>query len=363
MSIALRRAGEAAILPETGLELSIVIPCLNEAETIGTCVVKAVGFLRRHCIRGEVVVADNGSTDDSRAIVRGLGGRVVEVPVRGYGAALRAGTAAARGRYVIIGDADDSYDFSDLMPFLASLRAGNELVVGNRFKGGIKPGAMPALHKYLGNPVLSFIGRLLFRVGLGDFHCGLRGFAREAILGLDLHTTGMEFASEMIVCASLAGLSIAEVPTILSKDGRSRPPHLRTWRDGWRHLRFLLLYSPRWLFFYPGFALIVIGLAMNLLLLPGPVTIGLGVVLDIHTMLVADAAAIVGVQSVCFALIASNTRQRASCCRSRRAIAASSTSSRWSACCCSAASSSLPACSASGPPLRAGRSSILAISA
>jgi glycosyltransferase involved in cell wall biosynthesis len=304
MSVALRRSGTPPARVQTTRELSIVIPCLNEAETIGTCIMKAVGFLRRHRISGEVVVADNGSTDASRAIVRSLGGRVVDVPVRGYGAALRAGTEAAQGRYVIIGDADDSYDFSDLMPFLASLRAGSELVVGNRFKGGIKPGAMPALHKYLGNPVLSFIGRLFFRVGLGDFHCGLRGFAREAILGLELNTTGMEFASEMIVRASLAGLSIVEVPTTLSKDGRSRPPHLRTWRDGWRHLRFLLLYSPRWLFLYPGFALIAVGVALNLLLLPGPVAIGRGVVLDIHSMLVASAAAIVGVQSVCFALIA-----------------------------------------------------------
>jgi Glycosyl transferase family 2 len=294
-----RPQSEAAVL-----ELSIVIPCLNEAETIGVCVVKAVGFLKRHRIAGEVIVADNGSTDDSRTIVRCLGARVVEVAARGYGAALQAGIAAAEGRYVIMGDGDDSYDFNDLMPFVASLRAGAELVVGNRFKGGIASGAMPPLHRYLGNPVLSFIGRFFFHVGIGDFHCGLRGFARAAIVGLELQTTGMEFASEMIVRAALAGLKIAEVPTRLAKDGRTRKPHLHTWRDGWRHLRFLLLFSPRWLFLYPGIVLIALGVGANAALLPGPVAIGRTVVLDIHTMLVACAAAIVGVQSVCCALIA-----------------------------------------------------------
>jgi glycosyltransferase involved in cell wall biosynthesis len=286
------------------LELSIVIPCLNEAETIGICVLKATGFLNRHGIAGEVVVADNGSTDGSKAIVRVLGARLVDVAIRGYGAALQAGIAAARGRYVIVGDADDSYDFANLMPFVISLRAGRALVVGNRFKGGIAPGAMPFLHRYLGNPVLSSVGRLFFKSRVGDFHCGLRGFAREAIVGLDLQTTGMEFASEMIVRASLAGLAIAEVPTTLSKDGRSRPPHLNTWRDGWRHLRFLLLYSPRWLFLYPGFALVMIGLFTSVLLLPGPLAIANRLTLDIHTMLVACACLVVGVQSVCFALLA-----------------------------------------------------------
>jgi glycosyltransferase involved in cell wall biosynthesis len=286
------------------LELSIVIPCLNEAETIGICVLKATGFLNRHGIAGEVVVADNASTDDSKAIVRVLGARVVDVATRGYGAALQAGIAAARGRYVIVGDADDSYDFANLMPFVTGLRAGSALVVGNRFKGGIAPGAMPFLHRYLGNPVLSYVGRLFFKSGVGDFHCGLRGFAREAIVGLDLQTTGMEFASEMIVRASLAGLAITEVPTTLSKDGRSRPPHLSTWRDGWRHLRFLLLYSPRWLFLYPGFALVLIGLFTSVLLLPGPLPIADRLTLDIHTMLVACACLVVGVQSVCFALLA-----------------------------------------------------------
>jgi hypothetical protein len=293
------------MLPEaSGLEFSIVMPCLDEAETLGGCLAKAFDFLERSGIAGEVIVADNGSTDGSQAIALALGARLVEVPVRGYGAALQAGIAAAAGRYVIMGDADGSYDFSDLGGFVASLRAGHELVMGNRFSGSIELGAMPLLHRYLGNPVLSFLGRLFFKARIGDFHCGLRGFSREAILALDLRTTGMEFASEMVVRSALAGLRIAEIPTRLAKDGRSRSPHLRTWRDGWRHLRFLLLYSPRWLFFYPGAALVLLGLAGALPLLAGPVAIGKDVVLDVHTMLVACTCCLVGVQSVCFALIA-----------------------------------------------------------
>lgn len=288
---------------EDQLELSIVMPCLNEAETIATCVEKGMGFLEREGIAGEVVVADNGSTDGSQNIASRLGARVIDVPTRGYGAALIAGIFAARGRFVIVGDADDSYDFNALEPFLKKLRDGADLVMGNRFRGGIEPGAMPPLHRYLGNPVLSFIGRLFFNIDLGDFHCGLRGFSRDAILRLKLRTTGMEFASEMVVRAALAGLKLAEVPTTLSKDGRSRQPHLRTWRDGWRHLRFLLLYSPRWLFLYPGLAMIFIGAVMSAMLSFGTVWIGrFG--LDIRTMLVASASCIVGVQSVCFAIIA-----------------------------------------------------------
>jgi glycosyltransferase involved in cell wall biosynthesis len=287
------------------IELTILMPCLNEAETLGLCISKALRYLQDSGVSGEVVVGDNGSADGSKEIARKLGARVVEIPIRGYGAALRGGITAARGRFVIMGDADDSYDFSDLGLFLARLREGNDLVMGNRFKGGIMPGAMPFLHRYLGNPVLSTIGRIFFKVGPGDFHCGLRGFSRDAILGLGLRTTGMEFASEMVVRAALSGMRMAEVPTILSKDGRSRPPHLRTWRDGWRHLKFLLLYSPKWLFLYPGIALLVLGAAMNALLLFGPVSFR-GIEFDIRTMLVASASCIVGVQSICFAALARN---------------------------------------------------------
>jgi hypothetical protein len=283
------------------LELSIVMPCLNEAVTVGRCVEKARAFLAAHGVAGEVVVADNGSTDGSRELSLAAGARVVEVADRGYGAALAGGIAAARGRFVIMGDADDSYDFSALLPFLERLRAGHDLVMGNRFAGGIAPGAMPLLHRYLGNPVLSFLGRLLFRSPCRDFHCGLRGFRRAAILALDLRTTGMEFASEMVVKAALHGLVVGEVPTTLSRDGRDTPPKLRTWRDGWRHLRFLLLFSPRWLFLYPGLALMTLGTAVTAWLLPGTRRLG-GVELDVHTMLYAATAVVVGFQAVAFAL-------------------------------------------------------------
>jgi glycosyltransferase involved in cell wall biosynthesis len=282
------------------IELSIVMPCLNEAETLETCIRKAMGFLREHGVSGEVVVADNGSTDGSQEIAARLGARVVPVERKGYGSALIGGIAAARGRYVVMGDADDSYDFTSLMPFLEKLREGYDLVMGNRFRGGIKPGAMPFLHKYLGNPVLTFIGRLFFGSPCGDFHCGLRGFSKDAVRVMDLRTTGMEFASEMVVKASLRRLRITEVPTTLSPDGRSRPPHLRTWRDGWRHLRFLLLYSPKWLFLYPGYALIALGLAGGAWLLPGPQTIG-GITFDVHTLLYCALAVLIGFQSVWFA--------------------------------------------------------------
>ncbi len=284
------------------LELTILMPCLNEAETLAACIGKARAFLERTGIAGEIVVADNGSTDGSQAIADTLGARVVPVPERGYGAALGGGIQAARGRFVIMGDADDSYDFSRLDAFVDQLRAGADLVMGNRFSGGIAPGAMPWLHRYVGNPVLSAIGRLFFRASIGDFHCGLRGFSRAAILGLNLRTAGMEFASEMVVKATLAQLDIREVPTTLAKDGRSRPPHLRSFRDGWRHLRFLLLFSPRWLFLYPGIALLTAGLLLGAILLPGPLHLG-RTSLDIHTFLVAALCIIVGLQSITFAII------------------------------------------------------------
>ena len=286
------------------LELTILMPCLNEAETLAVCVQKAMSYLKRSGISGEVLIADNGSTDGSQAIAEAGGARVVPVPERGYGAALKGGIAAARGRFIIMGDADDSYDFENLDPFVAKLRAGDDIVMGNRFLGGIDPGAMPFLHRYLGNPVLSFLGRLFFRIKVGDFHCGLRGFNTAAVRKLRLETSGMEFASEMVVRASLACLTITEVPTTLKKDGRSRPPHLKTWRDGWRHLRFLLVYSPRYLFFYPGVVLILIGLLGMTTLFPGPITVTHGIRLDIHTYLVAAMTLLVGVQALSFSVIA-----------------------------------------------------------
>jgi len=291
-------------------ELTILMPCLNEAATVGSCIAKARGFLERSGIDGEVLIADNGSNDGSRQLAERAGARVVEVAERGYGAALAGGIAAARGRYIIMGDADDSYDFSRLETFVARLREGYPLVMGNRFRGGIRKGAMPFLHRYVGNPVLSFVGRLLFRTGVGDFHCGLRGFDREAARSLHLTTTGMEFASELIVKASLAGWRIAEVPTTLSPDGRGRPPHLRTWRDGWRHLRFLLLFSPRWLFLYPGIALLAAGTALTTALYFTPLHF-MGAGLDIHSMLYASAAALLGMQLCLFALFARVSAQNA----------------------------------------------------
>ena len=280
-------------------ELTILMPCLNEAETIGICVEKARTFLESRGIDGEVLVADNGSTDGSQTIAERLGARVVSVPERGYGSALMGGIAAARGRYMIMGDADDSYDFSALDPFVSKLREGYELVMGNRFKGGIERNAMPFLHRYLGNPVLSRIGRLFFGSPIGDFHCGLRGFNRDAIRGLGLTTTGMEFASELVVKSTLQDLRVTEVATTLSPDGRSAAPHLRTWRDGWRHLRFLLLFSPRWLFLYPGLVLMTVGLATMLWLLPGPRRLGpLG--LDVNTLVYSGAAIVLGFQAVTF---------------------------------------------------------------
>jgi glycosyltransferase involved in cell wall biosynthesis len=284
-------------------ELTILMPCLNEAETLAICIAKAVSYLERSGVHGEVLIADNGSTDGSQAIALAAGARVVAIAGKGYGCALLGGIHAARGRYVIMGDSDDSYDFSDLDVFIGKLRDGHALVMGNRFKGGIKPGAMPPLHRYLGNPVLTTIGRIFVRSPCGDFHCGLRGFDREAILGLDLQAPGMEFASEMVVKATIHNLKIAEVPTTLSPDGRTRPPHLRSWRDGWRHLRFLLLFSPRWLFLYPGIGLMVSGALMMAWLLPAPRTVG-GVTLGIHTLFYASLGVVVGFHSALFYIFA-----------------------------------------------------------
>ena len=281
------------------MELTVVMPCLNEAETVATCVRKAMGFLAESGISGEVLIADNGSTDGSQQLAEAEGARVVDVTEKGYGNALMGGIVAAHGKYIIMGDADDSYDFTNLMPFVEELRKGADLVMGNRFKGGIAPGAMPPLHRYLGNPVLSFVGRLFFRSDIGDFHCGLRGFSRDSLMSLGLQATGMEFASEMVVKATLAGQHITEVPTTLSKDGRSRPPHLHTWRDGWRHLRFLLLFSPRWLFFLPGLFLLTVGLVIGAIVVPHPFSIG-SVTFDVDTLVAASAMVVIGFQAVLF---------------------------------------------------------------
>src|SRR6185312_13282588 len=289
-------------MPE--LDLTILMPCLNEAETLAFCVKQAQQAIRDSGVRGEVVVADNGSTDGSPEIARSEGARVVDVPVRGYGAALIAGIEAARGTYVMMADADASYHFEHLPRFLPKLNEGYDLVMGNRFAGTIEPGAMPPLHKYLGNPVLSAAGRIFFRIPVRDFHCGLRAFRRSPILALNLRTTGMEFASEMVVKASLSGLDVREVPTTLSPDGRSRPPHLRSWRDGWRHLRFLLLYSPRWLFFYPGIATFAAGLILSALLLPGPLPIGNGHTFDVGTLTYALGLVLIGAHITVFAVSA-----------------------------------------------------------
>ncbi len=281
-------------------ELSVVMPCLNESRTLGVCIRKAQTTIERLGIRGEVIVADNGSTDGSQALAQELGARVVPIAARGYGSALRGGIAAARGRYVIMGDSDDSYDFTQLGDFVAKLNEGYDLVMGNRFQGGIRPGAMSPLHRFLGNPVLSWLGRLFFKSPIRDFHCGMRAFQKDAIERLQLRSGGMEFASEMIVKATLFRLALTEIPTTLSPDGRGRPPHLRAWRDGWRHLRFLLLYSPRWLFLYPGIFLSVLGVAVGLWLLPGPQRIG-SVAFDLHTLLFASMAILIGFQSINFA--------------------------------------------------------------
>jgi glycosyltransferase involved in cell wall biosynthesis len=281
--------------------LSVVIPCLNEARTIGACIAKAHASFKRLSIDGEVVVADNGSTDGSQAIAAESGATVIPVQQRGYGVALAAGISASRGSFVIMGDADDTYDFAQLDAFVTKLREGYDLVVGNRFSGGVERGAMPFLHRYLGNPVLTRIGRRMFGLPVGDVYCGLRGFRRSSVLALRLHSTGMEFALEMIVRACLEGQRVTEVPTTLVRDRRGRPPHLRTWRDGWRSLRFFLLYSPRWLLLYPGLVLMFAGLMTMLWLLPGSRRVG-SVTFDVHTLLYAGVAILVGFQAVAFAI-------------------------------------------------------------
>lgn len=278
-------------------DLTILMPCLNEAETLETCIDKATAWSKTSGLDVEVLIADNGSTDGSQAIAEERGARVLTVAERGYGAALYWGCRGARSEWIIFADADDSYDFSDLDPFVEGLRQGADLVVGNRFQGGIAPGAMPWKNRYVGNPVLSLIGRLLFRIPVGDFHCGIRGLTKDALLRMDLRTTGMEFASEMIIKASQARMDIVEVPTTLSPDGRSRPPHLRPWRDGWRHLRFMLLFSPRWLFLVPGLLTFLVSALVYLRLLVGPWRVG-GVTFDVHTLFFAQTGLVLGVLGV-----------------------------------------------------------------
>jgi glycosyltransferase involved in cell wall biosynthesis len=284
------------------VELTIIMPCLNEAETLETCIRKAMGYLERSGVCGEVVIGDNGSTDGSQQIAVRCGARVVMVPLRGYGAALYGATLAARGKYIIMGDSDDSYNFSDLDVFVAKLREGYDLVMGNRMTGGIKPGAMPWKNRYIGNPVLSSIGKILFGSDANDFHCGLRGYTREAFNRMDLRTTGMEFASEMVIKATIQKMRVAEVPTTLSKDGRSRPPHLLPYRDGWRHLRFMLVYSPRWLFLFPGLALMLVGLLGGGRQLWEPVRIR-GIELGLDSLIYFAFMVITGFQSVLFAVL------------------------------------------------------------
>ncbi|MBP9185955.1 MAG: glycosyltransferase [Bacteroidia bacterium] len=286
---------------EKQLELTIVMPCLNEAETLKVCIDKAMKYLNDNNISGEVVIGDNGSTDGSQEIARSCGARVVDIPRKGYGSALMGAIQASNSKYVIMGDSDDSYDFSNLNAYVEKLREGYDLVMGNRFKGGIGKGAMPFLHYYLGNPVLSFIGKLFFGGGINDFHCGLRGFRQDIVTVLNLQTTGMEFASEMVVKSQINKLKIIEVPTTLAKDGRTRPPHLRTWRDGWRHLRFLLLYSPKWLFLIPGLTLMFVGLILFALIQQGPVKL-LNIHFDTNTLLYAGGFVVIGYQAVNFAL-------------------------------------------------------------
>lgn len=286
----------------SNIRLTILMPCLNEAETLGRCIEKANLWIRGSGIEAEVLVADNGSTDGSQEIAISLGARVVAVAQRGYGAALFHGSMAAEGEWIIMGDSDDSYDFSRLDLFLEKLSEGYDLVMGNRFLGGIAPGAMPWKNRYIGNPILTWVGRVLFKCPAKDFHCGLRAFRKDAFIRMDLRTTGMEFASEMVIKANLFGMRIAEVPTTLSKDGRSRPPHLRPWRDGWRHLRFMLLFSPRWLFVIPGLVLTLLSLTVYVALLNGPIQLG-KVSFDVHTLFFAEAGLVLGYLAVLFGVV------------------------------------------------------------
>ena len=285
----------------TSVEVSVVIPCLNEVETLATCIQQAQRAIEKAGLSAEIIVADNGINDGSQIVANELGVRVVEVARKGYGSVLIGGINAAQGRFVVMGDADDSYDFASIATIVEKLREGYDLVVGNRFLGGIQPGAMPWSHRWVGNPALTLISRVFFNAPVGDTHCGLRGFSKDAYERMRLRAIGMEFASEMVIKAALKGMSITEVPVILRPDGRSRPPHLRTWRDGWRHLRFMLLFSPRWLFLYPGLALLFVGFLLSALLVAGPLRVG-GVRLDIHTLLVAGFLALLGYQLVLFAV-------------------------------------------------------------
>jgi glycosyltransferase involved in cell wall biosynthesis len=279
--------------------LTVLMPCLNEARTLATCITKAQAYLAGQGIMGEIVVADNGSTDGSREIAESLGARVISVPRSGYGSALQTGIKASHGKFVIMGDSDDSYDFASLNAFFEKLNAGYDLVVGNRYKGGITAGAMPPLHRYFGNPLLTAIGRLLYKSPVNDFYCGLRGFRRDAILRLSLSSAGMEFALEMIVKSTIHRLRITEVPTVLSPDGRGRPPHLRSWRDGWRSLRFYFLLSPEGLFLYPGLALATLsGLASAALIFTN-VRVG-SITFAQHTLIITSALTVIGIQSACF---------------------------------------------------------------
>ena len=301
MSVAQRSRPHRQAAPATRIDVSIVMPCLNEVETLASCIRKAQDAIAKNNLSAEIIVADNGSTDGSQMVAEELGARVVGVERKGYGSALMGGIDAARGEFVIMGDADDSYDFRAIGPLLVQLRRGYDLVMGNRFVGGIQAGAMVWSHRWVGNPALTFISKMFFHTPVGDMHCGLRGFRKDAYTKLRLRATGMEFASEMVIKASLQGMKIAEVPVTLSPDGRSRPPHLRTWRDGWRHLRFMLLFSPRWLFLYPGLALIAVGLLVGAILETGRKYVG-PVSFDIHTLLFAGFACLIGYQLVVFAV-------------------------------------------------------------
>ena len=301
MSVAQRSRPHRQDARPTAVEVTIVMPCLNEVETLATCIRKAQEAIAQNSLSAEIIVADNGSTDGSQMVAKELGARVVEVSRKGYGSALIGGIDAARGELVIMGDADDSYDFRAIGPLIDKLREGNDLVMGNRFAGGIQDGAMVWSHRWVGNPALTFVSRVFFHTPVGDMHCGLRGFRKDAYTRLRLRATGMEFASEMVIKASMRRMKIAEVPVTLSPDGRSRPPHLRTWRDGWRHLRFMLLFSPRWLFLYPGLTLFGIGAVVGGILETGPKHIG-SVSFDIHTLLLAGFACLIGYQLVVFAV-------------------------------------------------------------
>ncbi len=283
------------------IEVSVVLPCLDEAQTLAACIDTIKNALKLHDLVGEIIVSDNGSVDESREIALQGGARIVPVKDRGYGSALRGGIAAAKGKYIVFGDADGSYDFMDVPRLVAKLREGDDLVMGNRFKGKIHDGAMPLLHRYLGNPVLSALGRLFFGVQVGDFHCGLRGFSKAAFQTMELRSTGMEFASEMVIKAALCGLRIGEIPIELRPDGRNRPPHLRTWRDGWRHLRFMMVMCPRWLFWLPGLVLFCVSLLLAIALELGALFVG-PMRFSIHTLLVAGTGMIVAVQLMTFAI-------------------------------------------------------------